>query len=61
MREINRLEALLKGMEAKLANHNFVTRAPAAVVEREREKLASCKLQFTKWNGKLTSLGGDGQ
>ena len=60
-REIGRLTGLLKGMEAKLANHNFVTLAPAAVVEREREKLASCKLQLTKWNEKLTSLGGEGR
>ena len=58
VRETGRLSGLLKGMEAKLANHNFVTRAPEAVVEREREKLASCQLQLTKWNEKLTSLGG---
>ena len=61
VREIGRLNGLLKGMEAKLANHNFVTRAPEAVVEREREKLASCQLQLTKWNEKLTSLGGEGR
>ena len=60
-REIGRLTGLLKGMEAKLANHNFVTRAPEAVVEREREKLASCQLQLTKWNEKLTSLGDEGR
>ena len=60
-REIGRLAGLLRGMEAKLDNHNFVTRAPAEVVEREREKLASCKLQLTKWNEKLTSLGGAGR
>ena len=60
-REIGRLAGLLAGMEAKLDNHNFVTRAPAEVVEREREKLASCKLQLTKWNEKLTSLGGAGR
>ena len=58
VREIGRLTGLSKGVEAKLANHNFVTRAPEAVVEREREKLASCQLQLTKWNEKLTSLGG---
>ena len=59
-REIGRLSGLLQGIEAKLANRNFVTRAPGAVVEREREKRKSCKLQLTKWNEKLTSLrGGD--
>ena len=60
-RETGRLAGLLAGMEAKLGNHDFVTRAPAEVVEREREKLASCKLQLTKWNEKLTSLGGVGR
>ena len=57
-REIDRLAGRLKGIEGKLANQNFVTRAPAAVVEREREKLASCKVQFTKWKEKLTVLEG---
>ena len=58
VREIDRLSGLLKGIEAKLANHNFVTRAPEAVVEREREKLSSCKVQLTRWNEKLISLEG---
>ena len=56
--EIERIENLLEGIEAKLANIKFLTRAPATVVEREREKLASCKLQLTRWQRKLTSLGG---
>ena len=61
-REIDRLAARMKGFEAKLANENFLTRAPEAVVEREREKLASCKVQFTKWKVQLTSLAaGDGE
>ena len=57
-REVERIENLLEGIEAKLANSKFLTRAPAKIVEREREKLASCKLQLTKWKRKLTSLGG---
>ena len=60
-REIDRLASRMKGLEAKLANENFLTRAPEEVVEREREKLASCKVQFTKWKVQLTSLAaGDG-
>ncbi len=58
MRETGRLEGRMRGMRAKLANENFVTRAPAEVVEREREKLATCKVQFTKLQEKLTSLAG---
>ena len=57
-REIGRLDGRLRGMRGKLANENFVTRAPAAVVQREREKLATCKVQFTKLQEKLTSLAG---
>ncbi len=60
-REMDRLASLMKGIERKLANENFLTRAPEAVVERERQKLASCKVQFTKWKVQLTSLAaGDG-
>ena len=58
VREVGRLSGVLKGIEAKLANPDFTTRAPATVVAREREKRESCKLQLTKWNEKLTSLGG---
>ncbi|MDE2974630.1 MAG: valine--tRNA ligase [Gemmatimonadota bacterium] len=60
-REIGRISGLLEGVEAKLANRNFVTRAPGAVVERERAKRDSCQLQLTKWNEKLTSLCGEGR
>ncbi len=57
-RQTGRLETRLRGLRAKLANENFVTRAPQAVVEREREKLRACKLQFTKLQEKLTLLAG---
>ena len=59
-RELGRLEALLRGLRAKLANENFVTRAPEAVVAREREKLASCEVQFAKLRAKVASLRGQG-
>jgi valyl-tRNA synthetase len=38
-KEIARLEGLVNGVNKKLANENFVKRAPAEVVERERMKL----------------------
>jgi len=56
--QVERLAGQVKGIEGKLANPNFVTRAPEAVVERERQKRESCQLQLTKWKAKLTSLGG---
>ena len=59
-REAGRLEGRLRGLRAKLDNENFVTRAPRAVVERERKKLQTCNLQFTKIQEKLTFLTGRG-
>jgi valyl-tRNA synthetase len=38
-KEIQRLEGLKKGLSAKLNNKNFVEKAPAPVVEKEKEKL----------------------
>ena len=60
VREIDRLTGLVERTEAKLANRDFVTRAPAAVVEREREKRRSCRMRLAKWNDKLASLRGGG-
>ena len=34
-------QAELARLESKLSNENFVARAPAAVVEKEREKLST--------------------
>ena len=57
-REARRLEGRLRGIRAKLANENFLTRAPAAVVQRERAKRESCTVQLAKLQEKLTSLAG---
>ena len=43
--ELARLEQLIASQEKKLGNEQFVSRAPAAVVENERTKLASWKEQ----------------
>ncbi|MDX1812087.1 MAG: hypothetical protein R3240_09080, partial [Gammaproteobacteria bacterium] len=37
-KEIGKLEKTLKGVEGKLSNPNFVDRAPADVVEKEKAK-----------------------
>ena len=37
-KEIDKLMGLLRGLDGKLANANFVDRAPAEVVERERQR-----------------------
>jgi valyl-tRNA synthetase len=44
--EREKLEARIAAQEKKLANENFVARAPAAVVQKERETLAALQQQF---------------
>ena len=39
-RELKKLNGLIKGKRGKLANEQFASRAPAAVVEKERAQLA---------------------
>jgi valyl-tRNA synthetase len=59
--EVNRLRRLIDGQQRKLQNEQFVTRAPTAVVEAERSKLASWQEQADALEAKLDLLGcGDG-
>ena len=39
--DIAKQQAELSRLESKLSNENFVARAPAAVVEKEREKMSA--------------------
>ena len=43
--EVGRLDQLVVAQEKKLANEQFISRAPADIVEREREKLMSWRDQ----------------
>jgi valyl-tRNA synthetase len=52
-----RLLGLIAGQDTKLANEQFVARAPAAVVAREREKLASWREQVEILGQKRQQLG----
>ncbi|NJD18601.1 MAG: valine--tRNA ligase [Gemmatimonadetes bacterium] len=56
--EIGKLDALLAGTERKLANESFVSRAPAEVVDKEREKAAGLREQADKLREKLRALQG---
>jgi valyl-tRNA synthetase len=47
-KEIESLEKAVAGVRAKLANQEFVERAPAAVVEKEKEKLATWEAELGK-------------
>ena len=55
--EIARLQQLVLSQERKLANEQFVARAPAEVVGREREKLATWGEQVTTLQEKRGRLG----
>jgi len=56
--EIGRLEGQLRGAEGKLANQAFVSRAPAPVVEKERERAADLREQRDRLREKLATLSG---
>ena len=55
--ELERIERQLAGVSKKLANPQFVSRAPAEVVDREHEKERSWKEQREALAAKLRALG----
>jgi valyl-tRNA synthetase len=55
--EVARLGKLVAGQRAKLANQQFVTKAPPTVVERERQKLATWEEQEGVLTKKRELLG----
>ena len=55
--ELARLDRQLSGLEAKLANQNFIARAPSEVVAKEREKERGWRDQRQALADKLKSLG----
>ncbi|HEX7089697.1 MAG TPA: valine--tRNA ligase [Longimicrobiales bacterium] len=54
--ELERLGGLLRAVDGKLANEQFVTRAPEAVVAREREKAQALRDQLERLSAKLAAL-----
>jgi valyl-tRNA synthetase len=56
--EIARLDGQAVAGEAKLGNENFVARAPADIVEKEREKVTAFRGQRDKLIEKLSTLEG---
>jgi valyl-tRNA synthetase len=57
MKEITRLESALQGIEKKLSNENFVSRAPKEVIQKEKEKQASFALNLEKLKKNLKTFG----
>ncbi len=58
-KEISRLDGQLRGCEAKLSNENFVGRAPAEVVAKEREKADTFRQQRDTLAVKLAAMGSE--
>jgi valyl-tRNA synthetase len=58
--EIDRLAGHVLSGEARLSNASFVARAPAEVVEKEREKARSQQEQLVKLREKLVLFRGEG-
>ncbi|HKK22289.1 MAG TPA: valine--tRNA ligase, partial [Pseudohaliea sp.] len=55
-RELDRIEGELKRLRGKLGNPGFVAKAPADVVEREREKLAAQEQARTRLEAQRQTL-----
>jgi valyl-tRNA synthetase len=56
-KEVAQIEKRIAASKAKLNNPGFVQKAPPAVVEKEREKLADLELQSAKIWERLKGLG----
>jgi valyl-tRNA synthetase len=57
-KQLERLAGMITGKEKKLGNQNFVERAPADVVQRERESLTQLQEQLETARASLASLSG---
>jgi valyl-tRNA synthetase len=55
-RELESVEKLLKAQESKLSNQNFVSRAPAEVIDKERIKLEEYRDKVQKISQTLSDL-----
>ncbi len=56
MREIARLQADIERMDSKLANESFVARAPAEVVEKERERREKTRGEVEQLDAQLAQI-----
>jgi valyl-tRNA synthetase len=56
-REIDRLQGEVGKAKAKLGNESFVARAPAAVVEQERQRVADFQATLQRLGEQLARLG----
>jgi valyl-tRNA synthetase len=55
-KEVLRLEGEIAKAQAKLGNESFVARAPAAVVEQEKQRVADFTASVARLKGQLAQL-----
>jgi len=55
-KEIDKFTGLLKGLDGKLANANFVDKAPPEVVERERQRQGEYRDNLDKLQSSLQRI-----
>jgi valyl-tRNA synthetase len=55
-KEITRVKGVIAGIESKLSNEQFVQRAPAQVIEKEKTKLESMRLNLSKLEENYQSI-----
>jgi valyl-tRNA synthetase len=58
-KEIAQKEGFLRGVEGKLANGQFLERAPEEVVAKERQKAADARAELEKLRANLADLGSE--
>jgi valyl-tRNA synthetase len=58
-KELARMDAEVHRSESKLVNEQFVSKAPAAIVEKERSKLEEARSAREKLRTQIDSLPGD--
>lgn len=56
-KEISKLDKIIKQSAGKLSNENYVAKAPADVVAKEREKLAELEQSLSQLQQQRTALG----
>ena len=55
-KEVNQVNSEIKRAEGKLNNQGFVAKAPAALIEQEKDKLEKYKDMLTKLNERIEEL-----
>ncbi len=56
--ELEKLAGLVVAQKKKLSNESFIQRAPAAVVQKERDRLKELEEQHSATAAALAALGG---